>query len=92
MIMKKRGNKVFLTQSPTIEKNRAPTPGQEEHRKKFTAATSYASAAMGNPELEKLYLSQSYHRAIKYNYAVRDYLKPPYTRNTCDWVSWDTLW
>jgi hypothetical protein len=78
MILKKRGNKYFLAQSPTINKNRKPTIAREKHMNKFSAAVSYASAAMANPELKELYRATK--NRSKFNNAVRDYMRPPEVR------------
>jgi hypothetical protein len=78
MILKKRGKKYFLAQSPSINKNRKPTMAQEKNMNKFSAAVSNASAVMANPELKDRYRATK--NRSKFNNAVRDYMRTPMVR------------
>jgi hypothetical protein len=77
MVVRKRGNKIFLAKAPTIDKNRVPTLNQQEHLNRFSAAAAYAKAAMADPELEELYRKKATVERPKYICAVRDYMRPP---------------
>lgn len=77
VIARKRGNKIILAKSPTINKNRLPSAAQEENINKFKAAAAYGRMAMKDPDLEEIYSEKATMEESAYNRAVRDYLVSP---------------
>jgi hypothetical protein len=77
LVPRRRGNKIILANSPTIDKNQVRTLKQQEHLHRFSAAASYASTAIANPELEKLYRKKATAKRSRYICAVRDYMRAP---------------
>jgi hypothetical protein len=77
MVVRRRGNKIFLAKAPSIDKNRVPTLNQQEHLNRFSAATAYARTTMANPELEQLYRKKATAERSNYICAVRDYMRAP---------------
>jgi hypothetical protein len=77
LTVRKRGDKTYLAKQRKADKNRVPTPAQEQFREDFAAATIYAGSAMASPELKKLYDLRATGNSTGFNVALKDYLKPP---------------
>lgn len=77
LILREVGDAGILAEAPTIDKNRVPTPAQEEQQDKFAAAADYANAVMENPDLKETYEMKATKTKTAFRVAFTDYLKSP---------------
>jgi hypothetical protein len=75
--LRKRGNKFIVVPLPQFNETRIPTPAQKNQQVKFSAASSYAKAAIANPELEKIYSKKANANRSTMNVALKDYMVAP---------------
>lgn len=76
LLLRTRGKKTTLEKIP-VQKNRPPTPKQNEKRDRFTYASLYAQGAMASKELKKKYDKKTSEGVNAYNIAFRDFLIAP---------------
>lgn len=77
LVIRQRGSKTILSNSPKINPNRLPTSKQQQILKKFKWATKYAISAVKDPDLKLLYQAAAAEGQSAYNVAVSDAFQPP---------------
>lgn len=77
LILREVGEAGILAEAPTINKNRVPTPKQEEQQDKFAEAADYANSVLETPALKETYGMRATKKRPVFKIAFQDYLTPP---------------
>lgn len=77
VVFKERAGETYVAAPPEVNENRKPTAPQLVMQQRFTKSALYASAAIKDADIKKLYAAAAKRNQSAYNVALRDAFTTP---------------